>query len=366
MNTITFLLFLAGLILLIGGAEILVRGATRLAVALGISPLVIGLTVVAFGTSAPELAVTIQSAWVGQSDIALGNIVGSNICNILFILGLSALITPLVVSQKLIRLDVPLMIGLSFLMWFMGLDGLINRWDGAILFAGIIIYTTWSIVQSRHENRKIQDEYTQEYGSQPGHSPGQLLWYVALVVAGLILLTIGSNWLVDGAIAIARALGVSELLIGLTIIAVGTSLPEVAASVMASVKGERDIAVGNVIGSNIFNILSVLGLTSLVSPNGVKVSSTALSFDIPVMIAVAVACLPIFFNGHKITRWEGGLLFGYYLAYTLYLIFKATNNTVLPLFAAAMVYFVIPLTVITLLVIVVRTMRMNRQPAVPG
>lgn len=366
MNTITFLLFLAGLVLLIGGAEILVRGATRLATALGISPLVIGLTVVAFGTSAPELAVTIQSAWVGQSDIALGNIVGSNICNILFILGLSALITPLVVSQKLIRLDVPLMIGLSFLMWFMGLDGLINRWDGAILFAGIIIYTTWSIMQSRQENRKIQEEYAQEYGTQAGHSPGQLLWYVVLVVAGLILLTIGSNWLVDGAIAIARALGVSELLIGLTIIAVGTSLPEVAASVMASVKGERDIAVGNVIGSNIFNILSVLGLTSLVSPNGVKVSSTALAFDIPVMIAVAAACLPIFFNGHKITRWEGGLLFGYYLAYTLYLIFKATNNTVLPLFAAAMVYFVIPLTVITLLVIVVRTIRMNSQPAVPG
>lgn len=366
MNTITLLLFLAGLVLLIGGAEILVRGATRLAAALGISPLVVGLTVVAFGTSAPELAVTIQSSWAGQSDIALGNIVGSNICNILLILGLAALITPLVVSQKLIRLDVPLMIGLSLVVLLMGLDGLISRLDGAILFAGIIIYTTWSIRQSRQESRKIKQEYAQEYGSPPDQSPRQLLLYGGFVIAGLILLTIGSNWLVEGAIALARALGVSELLIGLTIIAIGTSLPEVAASVTASLKGERDIAVGNVIGSNIFNILSVLGLTSLVSPNGVNVPSTALYFDIPVMIAVAVTCLPIFFNGHKVARWEGGLLFGYYLTYNLYLILKATEHTILPLFAAAMIYFIIPLTVITLVVILVRAMRTNRQPVMPG
>ncbi|MBE7473253.1 MAG: sodium:calcium antiporter [Anaerolineae bacterium] len=366
MDTFTLLLFIAGLVLLIGGAEILLRGATRLAAALGISPLVIGLTVVAFGTSSPELAVTIQSAWAGQGDIALGNVVGSNICNVLLILGLSALITPLVVLQKLIWLDVPLMIGLSFLMLLMGLDGFIGRFDGAILFTGIIIYTVWSIRQSRRESRQVKQEYTQEYGSEPSQSPRQLLLYVGLVIAGLILLTLGSNWLVEGAIALARTLGVSELLIGLTIIAVGTSLPEVAASVMASLKGERDIAVGNVIGSNIFNILSVLGLTSLVTPGGVNVPETALHFDIPVMIATAVACLPIFFSGHKIARWEGGLLFGYYLAYTLYLILKATNNTILPAFTAAMVYFIIPLTFITLVVVAARAARTNRQPAAPG
>jgi cation:H+ antiporter len=366
MDTITLLLFIAGLVMLIGGAEILLRGATRLAAALGVSPLVIGLTVVAFGTSSPELAVTIQSAWAGQGDIALGNIVGSNICNVLLILGLSALITPLVVSQKLIRLDVPLMIGLSFLMLLMGLDGLISRFDGIILFAGIIIYTVWSIKQSRRESRQVKQEYTQEYGPEPAQPPRQWLLYVGLVMVGLILLTIGSNWLVEGAIALARTLGVSELLIGLTIIAVGTSLPEVAASVMASLKGERDIAVGNVIGSNIFNILSVLGLTSLVSPGGVNVPTAALYFDIPVMIATAVACLPIFFNGHKVARWEGGLLFGYYLAYTLYLILKATGNTILPTFTAAMVYFIIPLTVITLAVVVVRTAQTQRQTAAQG
>jgi cation:H+ antiporter len=366
MDTIALFLFVIGLALLIGGAEVLLRGATRLAAALGISPLVIGLTVVAFGTSSPELAVTIQSAWAGQSDIALGNIVGSNICNVLLILGFSALITPLVVAQKLIRLDVPLMIGLSFLMLFLGLDGQIGRLDGALLFMGIILYTVWSIQQSRKESRQVRAEYAQEFGAGRRESGGHMVIRVIQIVGGLVMLTVGSGWLVDGAIAIARVLGVSELIIGLTIIAIGTSLPEVAASVVASLRGERDIAVGNVIGSNIFNILSVLGLTSLVSPSGINVPVAALSFDIPVMIATAVACLPIFFNGNKIVRWEGGLLFGYYLAYTLYLILKVTEHTILPAFVAAMIYFVLPLTTITLAVLVVRTLRANRRTATQG
>ncbi|MCL4302170.1 MAG: calcium/sodium antiporter [Anaerolineae bacterium] len=366
MDTVTLFLFVAGLGLLIGGAEVLLRGATRLAAALGISPLVIGLTVVAFGTSSPELAVTIQSAWAGQSDIALGNIIGSNICNILLILGLSALVTPLLVSQKLIRLDVPLMVGLSFLVLLLGRDGQIGWFDGALLFTGIIIYTVWSIQQSRKESRQVREEYAQEYGAGRRESGGHMLIRVLQIVGGLMMLTVGSGWLVDGAIAIARTLGVSELIIGLTIIAVGTSLPELAASVVASFRGERDIAVGNVVGSNIFNLLSVLGLTSLVSPNGVNVPITALSFDIPVMIAAALVCLPIFFNGNKITRWEGGLLFGYYLAYNLYLILKVTEHTVLPTFVAAMVYFVIPLTTITLAGLVVRAVRTNRRAAVQG
>lgn len=366
MDTITLFLFVVGLALLIGGAEVLLRGATRLAAALGISPLVIGLTVVAFGTSSPELAVTIQSTWAGQSDLALGNIVGSNICNVLLILGLSALITPLIVAQKLIRLDVPLMVGLSFLMLLLGLDGQIGQFDGVLLFTGIVIYTVWSIRQSRKESRQVREEYAQEFGAGRRETGGQMLIRVLQIVGGLMMLTVGSGWLVDGAIAIARTLGVSELMIGLTIIAVGTSLPELAASAVASLRGERDIAVGNVVGSNIFNILSVLGLTSLVSPDGVNVPPAALSFDIPVMIATAVACLPIFLNGHKIARWEGGLLFGYYLAYTLYLILKVTEHTILPTFAAAMIYFVLPLTIITLAVITVRTLRANRRTAVPG
>jgi cation:H+ antiporter len=366
MDIITLLLFVVGLALLIGGAEVLLRGATRLAAAVGISPLVIGLTVVAFGTSSPELAVTIQSAWADQGDLALGNIVGSNICNVLLILGFSALITPLIVSQKLTRLDVPLMIGLSFLVLILGLDGQISRLDGALLFVGIIIYTIWSIRQSRQESRKIRQEYAQEFGPGRQESGGWLFIRVVQIIAGLAMLTVGSGWLVDGAVALARNLGVSELIIGLTIIAIGTSLPEIAASVVASLRGEQDIAVGNVVGSNIFNILSVLGLTSLVSPNSVNVPLAALSFDIPVMIATAVACLPIFLNGHRIARWEGGLLFGYYLAYILYLILRATENTILPTFVAAMVYFVIPLTVITLVVLLVHSSRANRRSAVQG
>jgi cation:H+ antiporter len=337
MDTITLLLLVVGLALLIGGAEVLLRGATRLAAALGISPLIIGLTVVAFGTSSPELAVTIQSTWAGQSDIALGNIVGSNICNVLLILALSALITPLIVSQKLVRLDVPLMISLSFLMLFLGLDGQIGRLDGMLLFMGIIIYIMWSIQQSRKESRQVHEEYAQEFGDGRRKSGGWLLFRVVQIISGLAMLTVGSDWLVDGATALARSLGVSELIIGLTIIAIGTSLPELAASAVASLRGEQDIAVGNVVGSNTFNILSVLGLTSMVSPNGINVPIAALSFDIPVMIATAVACLPIFLNGHKIARWEGGLLFGYYLAYTLYLILRATGHTILPTFVAAMV-----------------------------
>lgn len=366
MDTITLLLFVVGLALLIGGAEVLLRGATRLAAALGISPLVIGLTVVAFGTSAPELAVTLQSTWAGQSNIALGNIVGSNICNVLLILGLSASITPLVVPQKLIRLDAPLVVGLSLLMLLLGLDGQIGRLDGALLFSGIIIYTVWSIRQSRQESRSVRAEYAQEFGTGRRETGGYMVIRVIQIIGGLAMLTVGSGWLVDGAVVIARALGVSELLIGLTIIAVGTSLPELMTSVVASLRGERDIAVGNVVGSNIFNILSILGLTGLVSPDGIHVPPTALAFDIPVMIATAVICLPIFFSDTKIARWEGGLLFGYYLAYTLYLILKATEHTLLPTFVAVMLYFVLPLTAIILAVLVVRTVRANGRAAAQG
>jgi cation:H+ antiporter len=184
-----------------------------------------------------------------------------------------------------------------------------------------------------------------------------------LVFAGLALLVIGSNWLVDGAVALARALGVSELILGLTIIAVGTSLPEMATSIIAGLRGARDIAVGNIIGSNIFNILAGLGLTALIAPGGVEVSQAALRFDMPVMIASAVACLPIFYIGHRISRWEGGLFFSYYIAYTIYLILTATRYHTTLQFRVVMLWFVIPLTVITLLIFVYRTARASRQKA---
>lgn len=358
MDTATLLLFLFGLVLLIVGAELLVRGASRLAAAIGISPLVIGLTVVAYGTSTPELAVSVIAALNGQADLALGNVVGSNIFNVLFILGVSALIAPLLVAQQLVRLDVPIMIGVSLLTFFLALDGVLSRFDGAFLFVGVIAYTGFLIRQSRKESREIKEEYAQEFGATGSQSPGAVIVQVGLIVAGLALLVLGSRWLVNGAVEAARWLGVSELVIGLTIIAAGTSLPEVATSVLASIRGERDIAVGNVVGSSLFNILAVLGLASLLAPTGVSAAPAVLRFDLPVMIAVSVACLPIFFTGHVIHRWEGAMFFGYYVAYTLYLILDAAGHDALPRFSVIMLEFIIPLTVVTLALVVLRSVRL--------
>ena len=356
MNITILLLFVLGLVLLVVGAEILVRGASRLAAAVGISPLVIGLTVVAFGTSAPEMAVSVQSALSGQAgaDVAIGNVVGSNIFNVLFILGLSAMIVPLVVSQQLIRIDVPVMIGVSILLYLLALDGSISRLNGLLLFGGIIAYTVFAILKGRHETAAIEAEYRQGFGDQPVVTGKGMLMNIVGIIAGLILLILGARWLVDGAIVMARSLGISELIIGLTIVAAGTSLPEVATSVIASIRGERDIAVGNIVGSNMFNILAVLGLAATVAPAGVNVSAAAVQFDIPVMVVVAIACLPIFVSGHLIARWEGCLFFAYYIAYTAYLIMTATQYGWQQDFETAMLFFIMPLTVITLLVSVWR------------
>lgn len=355
----TAVLFVIGLAALVAGAEILVRGASRLAAAFGVAPLVIGLTVVAYGTSSPELVVSIQATLAGEAEIAIGNVVGSNIFNVLLILGLSALIIPLRVDRQLVRLDVPVMIGVSLLLLGMGIGGVVSRLEGAVLFAGIVAYTAFQIRASRRESARVREEYEREFGSTPPRVPATWWHNVLLCVAGLGLLAIGSRWLVDGAVAIARYVGVSELVIGLTIVAAGTSLPEVATSIVAALRGERDIAVGNIVGSNIFNILSVAGFTALVAPAGLAVADAALRFDIPVMIAVAVACLPIFARGHRIERWEGGLFLGYYVAYTLYLILQAAQHAALPVFSMVMTAFVIPLTVITLVVVGVRHTRMG-------
>lgn len=350
-----------GLACLVGGAEALVRGASRLAVALGISPLVVGLTVVAFGTSAPELAVSVQSALEGQAGIAVGNVVGSNIFNVLFILGISALIVPLSVSLQLVRLDVPLMIAVSLLVLLMGWDGRISVLEGGLLFAGIIVYTLFLLIQSRREGKAGQEEFADEYGEPEPRSTSRTLRHLLLIVGGLALLILGSRLLVDSAVTLARNFGVSDLIIGLTIVAAGTSLPEVVTSIVAALRGERDIAVGNVVGSNLFNLLCVLGLTAVVAPGGLEVSVAALRFDIPVMIAVALACLPIFFTGYTIARWEGGLFLAYYVAYTVWLVLHATGSALQASYAAAMAGFVLPLTAVTLLVLAVRAWR-----SVPG
>ncbi|MDI5922499.1 calcium/sodium antiporter [Halomonas sp. LR5S13] len=348
----TIAAFVVGLVLLIVGAEGLVRGASRLAARLGISSLIIGLTVVAFGTSSPELAVSLKAAMDGQAGLAMGNVVGSNIFNVLFILGLSALIVPMAVAQQLVRIDIPLMVALSVLVLLMSLDGAIGRFDGLVLVTALAAYTTFLLRQGR---RAASPESTTRT-SPP--------WVIdlLLVSGGLGLLVIGSRWFVEGAVAFAAYLGVSDQVIGLTIIAAGTSLPELVTSIIAALRGERDIAVGNVVGSNVFNILGVLGLTGLLAPSGIALSEAMIGFDLPVMIAVALACLPICFTGGQISRWEGGVFLGYYLAYTLYLLLAAARHDALPGFGVVMLYFVLPITALTLALLMFRDLRRPRIP----
>lgn len=356
--------FVGGLLLLVVGAELLVRGASRLALTLGIAPLVVGLTVVAFGTSAPEMAVSIQAALENRSDLALGNVVGSNIFNVLFILGVSALVTPLAVHQKLVRLEVPLMILTSGLLFVMALDGRVGRLEGGVLFLGVLAYTAFLVVQSRREEQEIRQEYAEEFGVK-GSRAGSLLLQVALIAGGLVLLVAGSDLLLDSSVSIARSLGVSELMIGLTLVAGGTSLPEVATSVVAAIRGKRDIAVGNVVGSNLFNVLAVLGLSAAVS-SGVGVTGQALYFDIPVMIAVSVVCLPIFFTGAAISRWEGLVLLAGYGLYVTYLYLHSGEPWAVELFTRGFYLVVVPLAALGLFLSVAAELRARRQRSAGG
>ena len=357
----TVLLLAGGLAALIAGAEALVRGASRLALAVGMSPLAVGLTVVAFGTSAPELAVTLSAAMGGGTDLAFGNVVGSNIFNVLFILGVSALAAPLIVARKLVRVDVPVAIAVALVGALLAADGRVGRLDGLLLVLGLAGYVVFTIRTARAGKAApvgaSSDSFSgaADAGTAPTARPFvPLLANVAWILAGLALLVLGSRWLVVAAVEIARMLGVSELVIGLTVVAGGTSLPEVATSLLATLRGERDIAVGNVIGSNIFNILAVLGVSSVVAPSGISAAPAALRFDVPVMLAASLACLPIFVSGHRIDRWEGGLFLAYYIAYTAYLVLDAAQHDALPLFSGVMMAFVLPITVVTVLIVKLR------------
>lgn len=355
----TVLMFIAGLIALVAGAELLVRGAGRLATTFGVSPLVVGLTVVAFGTSAPEVAVSVNAALSGATDIAVGNVVGSNIFNVLFILGISALITPLVVHSQIIRQEVPILIGSCLLLFVLSLDTRITFTESLLLLAILIAYTVFLIVQSRKESSEIKDEYAQE-NVKTSKWDAPLYVQIILILAGLYLLVQGSEWLVDSAVTFARLMGVSDIVIGLTIVAAGTSMPEVATSVMAAIKGERDIAVGNVVGSSTFNILGCLGVTGLVAPEGLNVPASVLNFDLWVMLAVSFACIPVFMTGREIARWEGGVFLGYYLAYVAYLIMASKEHDAIPVFSAVMMSFVVPITLVTLVVVLIRKPPISR------
>ena len=347
------LLFLAGLAALVVGAELLVRGASKLALSIGISPLVVGLTVVSIGTSAPEVAVSVGAVAAGQGDLALGNVIGSNIFNVLLILGVSALITPLVVNVQLIRQEVPIMIGASLLLTTLMLDATISRFDGALLLALLVGYTVYVVVQSRRDPNAAAGNEPPPDAPQPGAWDSRLPVQLALVAVGLAGLVVGAGWLVDAATAFARALGVSDLVIGLTIVAAGTSMPEVATSVIAALRGERDIAVGNAVGSCIFNIFGAVGIMGLID-GALAVPPSALAFDIWVMLAAALACLPVFISGREIARWEGAVFLLYYAAYTTYLVLAAKHHAALPAFSSVMLGFVIPLTVVTLVVMMLR------------
>ena len=345
--------FVLGLAALVAGAEALVRGASKLALSVGVSSLVVGLTIVAFGTSAPEVAVSVGAVLNGTTDIAVGNVVGSNIFNVLFILGASALVAPLVVHSQIIRQEVPIMIGASLLLLVVLLDGRLGRADAGLLLGLLAGYTVYLVRQSRAETKEIRDEYAagvHRDGGWDRHWAVQVL----LILAGLVLLVLGSGWLVDAAVAFARALGVSDLVIGLTIIAAGTSMPELAASITAAVRGERDIAVGNVIGSNTFNILGCLGISGLVSRDGLSIAPAVLNFDLWVMVAVAVACLPVFIAGREIGRGKGLLFVGYYIAYVAYLILGAQDHDALDEYSAIMIGFVLPITIVTLVAMLIR------------
>lgn len=349
----TIMMFLLGLVALVFGAELLVRGASKLATTFGVSPLVVGLTVVAFGTSAPEVAVSVNAALSGNTDLAVGNVVGSNIFNVLFILGLSALITPLVVHAQIIRQEIPILVGACLLLFILSLDGNISFSESLLLLGTLVAYTIFLIIQSRKETREVQDEYAKENNNKSKWD-APIYVQIILILAGLYLLVQGSEWLVDSAVIFARMMGVSDIIIGLTIVAAGTSMPEVATSIMAAVKGERDIAVGNVIGSNTFNILGCLGVTGLVAPMGLIVPASVLNFDLWVMLAVCFACIPVFISGREIARWEGGIFVGYYIAYVAYLILASKEHAAIPVFSTVMMSFVIPITVITLVVVIIR------------
>lgn len=310
---LAYSLIAVALLLLFAGAEMLVKGSASLAARAGLTPLVIGLTVVAFGTSSPELAVSLKAAAAGQGDVAIGNVVGSNILNIALILGLAAVIFPITVHLQLIKVDVPIMIVVSALLPLLMRDGILGRAEGGVLFAGIILYTVLNVLMARRgADAEVEEEFAESVPKQTKH------WFIDLLLVGggLAVLVIGSRLLVDNSIEVARAYRISEAVIGLTIVALGTSMPELATSIIAAVRRQPDIALGNIIGSCIFNILSILGLSASIIP----VTSGGITLiDYAVMAGCAVVLLPFLMTGLRLGRVEGLVLLSVYGGYLYHL-----------------------------------------------
>ena len=312
--TIAILYLALGLVLLYYGAEALVRGSSSLALRLGLSPLVIGLTVVAFGNSSPDLVVSLKAGLAGQGNISVGNVVGSNICNIGLILGICALVTPIATTSQIVRIDIPIMIAATAFTTFLLWDGTLGLAEGIILFALLLAYVVFSVYLAR---RQPTDALGAEFDTEVKASKRGLFIDLLMVAGGLVLLIFGARFLVDGAVVIARAFGWSEALIGLTVIAVGTSLPELATSLVAAVKKEADIAVGNIVGSNIFNLLGILGITAMTTP----LAASGISLvDYAVMAVFALVLWPMAYHQKRITRLEGAILLAGYAAYVSWLV----------------------------------------------
>ena len=339
---------LGGLVLLVAGAQLLVRCAEHIAAKLKVRPLLIGLTVVAMGSSAPQMTVSLQAAFNDTADIAVGSVIGSNTFNILVTLGLSALIIPLRVSRQLVRLDIPLMIFASAMVFTLALNHQLDRQDGVLLLGGLLIYLLLLLHQSRHSGHH-----------HPHHDRTPTSWLRTLILMGcaLLLLGVAGHLLLGAALEVASELGLSERVIGLTIVAVCTSLPELATSLIAAFRGQREIAVGNVIGSNVFNLLGVLGLTALLAPSPLSVSPNALAFDLPVMLGVAVLCLPVFYSGYRITRLEGLLFLGLYLAYGLHVVSFTTGMPLASKLEHLMLIYVLPALLVFVLLSALRAWR---------
>jgi cation:H+ antiporter len=315
--TLATIYLLAGLVLLYFGAEGLVRGSASLALRLGLSPLVVGLTVVAFGTSTPELMVSLKAALAGQADISVGNVVGSNICNIGLILGLCALVTPIATTSQIVRIDIPIMLAITAITIFLLNDGTLGLPEGIFLTVLLVAYIVFSIGLAR---RQPAEDLDAEFGEEVKISKLGLTVDLLMVAGGLVLLLFGARFLVDGAVIIARTFGWTEALIGLTVVAIGTSLPELATSLVAAIKKEADIAVGNIVGSNIFNLLGILGITAIVHP---LAASGIGRIDYAVMAAFSLLLWPMAYYQKRITRPEGAILLAGYVAYVSWLVRSA-------------------------------------------
>lgn len=338
--------------LLVIGAELLVRAALRLALRLHVRPLIIGLSLVAFGSTAPQLTVSLQAAFQGAPDVAVGSVIGSNIFNVLVILGLAALVIPLRVSRQLVRLDIPLMIAASALVYLLAGNGQLGRLEGLLLVLGLLGYLGMLWHQSRH--------YARTYPAPEAvHISAGRFWSGAIlqVLLGLGLLSLAGHLLLEAAVEVATDLGLSERIIGLTVVAVCTSLPELAAALIAALRGEREIAVGTVIGSNLFNLLAVLGLTAVVTPEPLSISPNALDFDLPVMLGVAVLSLPVFYSGYRVTRAEGLVFLCLYLAYGLHVVAFTTGMPLAGRLEHLMLFYVLPVLAAVLMYTTVRAWR---------